>query len=364
MYGRRGELTSTQIAVIVLVIVGFVIVVVFLGLFFEEKPDKELCRLSILERATAPGLSDEIPLNCKAEKVCIVTDKKNDCPNLGKEGVRKVVLDIPTGSSLADDLKRKKALRKIEEETANAIFDCWKTTGQGKLDVFGGTVNSIVEGAKIDVWKEKVKPQCIVCSRLTIGNDVHEIDEEVIKNNEESFFEGMDVNNYMGTTNVPGTGKTYNSIFTGESGPGGYAEFSKELSLNKNEEGLDKRTTSEIAILFLQIKVSAETPSSVFRDAWGQGFLAGNAILFGTKQLLAGGVWGIFLKQLAVGAVSAGFALEAEDQQEENQLVAGASCGNLLSKDGERIGCSFVQTMEWNSKLINDKCSGGVFGKL
>src|SRR3989344_8561126 len=56
---KRGELTSTQIASIILVIIGLAIgLMFFFGIFKNESlTDRELCKLSILSRATLPSVA-------------------------------------------------------------------------------------------------------------------------------------------------------------------------------------------------------------------------------------------------------------------------------------------------------------------
>ena len=73
---KKGDLTSFQIINIVLAIAGFVVVLIFLSILFSDRgeTDREVCRLSILTRATAPDiLQANVPLKCKTEKICITT---------------------------------------------------------------------------------------------------------------------------------------------------------------------------------------------------------------------------------------------------------------------------------------------------
>ena len=75
---KRGELTSTQLAMIILAVVGFLIIGFALYKVFnnDSLTNRDLCRLSIVSRATVPGIAQQaVPLNCFTEKVCITVDK-------------------------------------------------------------------------------------------------------------------------------------------------------------------------------------------------------------------------------------------------------------------------------------------------
>jgi len=191
---KRGDLSSTQLVVIILAIAGFAFGVMFLfGVFKNDSlTNRDLCKLSILSRATVPGVvQNAIPLDCFTEKICITTEKsfienvkkkvrgtlsinsqaiinqKSDCKQFaGEENVREVKIKI-------NKVDIESSRKIIEEEYANAMFDCWVMTGQGKLDVFRGTgsttvSSSILEGLLPDLGHliRTIKPQCLVCSRI------------------------------------------------------------------------------------------------------------------------------------------------------------------------------------------------------
>ena len=185
---KRGELTSTQIVFIILAIVGFIIVaLLFSSLFLEQGAltQRELCKLSLIERATIPIIGNKIvPVQCSTEKICI-TSKGNECEQfIGEENVRNVRIN----SNKPDE-----AREIIERESANAMFDCWSMTGEGKIDIFDST-DSIVDLAK---------PKCIVCSRVAISEEV-----------DENILEEIDLNKYLAEKKVPGSSLTYLQTFT------------------------------------------------------------------------------------------------------------------------------------------------------
>ena len=62
---KRGELTSTQIGMLVIAIMGFLVVLFFiLGFDFGGVSEREVCHLSVLTRGTSPEAAQMyIPLN-------------------------------------------------------------------------------------------------------------------------------------------------------------------------------------------------------------------------------------------------------------------------------------------------------------
>ena len=193
---KKGELTSTQLATLVIVIVGFAIAVIFLWSVFGNKDltERDVCRLSILSRATVPGVvQQEVPLSCFTEKICItkkksfiekakatfslsgsaVNSKNGDCEQFsGENNVRDVKID------LTNTLK---ASEEIQREVANAMYDCWIMAGQGKLDIFSGkesysdnVANALIgEGLEWASLKlPEIKPACLVCSRVAFSNEI------------------------------------------------------------------------------------------------------------------------------------------------------------------------------------------------
>lgn len=366
--GKRGELTSRQIVLIILVIAGLIIGVLFFALFFEERPDKEVCRLSVVERASAPFGKEVIPLKCTTEKICITTRKSKKCKEFaGEENIRYVTLDIPLGKSSRDIAKRKEAVKTIERETANAMFDCWKMTGEGQLDIFGedGFAKDIANQVFGNSLPKNVRPKCIVCSRLAISDSVRERDKEVKAKINEEILSKVDANKYMVTEKVPGSKLTYLQTFTDES-ISGYVDFSKSEALAiKSGKVKPKSGISQLAMVFVQIKVTDQDADAVYSDTFKTGLVAGGtAMLFGPGRLIvrATGLPGAIVAGLAIGAISASYASTAQKSVESNQMMAAVTCGKFLTheKRQEQRGCSLVKAMTWEVDGINELCSGGI----
>src|SRR3989344_4923299 len=126
---KRGELTSTEITIWILAIVGFGIVLAALFLInLGGYSSEDICKLSVLSRGTAPAGGGYIPLKCVAEKICIREGFSGGCEDefAGEKDVEYIRL------SGSDGVKADK----IEEITANAMYDCWTMMGEGKVDLF------------------------------------------------------------------------------------------------------------------------------------------------------------------------------------------------------------------------------------
>lgn len=360
---KRGELTSTQIVTIILALVGFALVGLALYSIFEDDSltNRDICRLSILSRATVPALGQQlVPLNCQTEKICITVDgKNNDCKQFaGEKNVRKVEVKVDGG------LNDARAIETIQREVANAMYDCWLMTGQGKLDIFppgnsDGSTWSFVEQitAEMDLNSVSVKPSCIVCSRLAFSDALYESDKQF------NFLKDIDYNNFMSTQVVPGTTRTYTSVFTGESGTG-YASIAQEESLGEKPKGFNEpKGSSHFAVVFAQIKVSGEEPKDQFWNTLKAGGIVGGVAAVSSPGSILS-VPLTIIKILTVGAISTNLAFNAESTTSENQAISAATCGNFESTIEGQKGCSLVKLMDWNVNEVNSLCSGGIEGNL
>ena len=73
---KRGELTSSEIITLLLTIVGFIAILIFImvALDLRKQTEDEICKLSVLTRATAPDVAQRFtPLKCKTKKLIRAT---------------------------------------------------------------------------------------------------------------------------------------------------------------------------------------------------------------------------------------------------------------------------------------------------
>ena len=160
MIGKRGELTSSEILSIIFAIAGFIIILIFLAVIYDAgtgEDTRELCRLSVLTRASAPfnSVQASVPLKCATEKVCISTSGKKDaCPEfIGEANVRGVKLEGESVVEKADV---------IEKEYADAMYFCWSMMGKGQLNVFKNSEISSSLFSDLLGTTPKVYPTCVI----------------------------------------------------------------------------------------------------------------------------------------------------------------------------------------------------------
>jgi len=336
MFGKRGELTSSQIIGIVIVLAGFVVLLLFLpaitSIFGEGgDSDRELCKLSVIARATAPNaIQAGVPLRCTTEKVCLSeSGKKNECKQFaGEENIRGVKLNIKDPE---------KAAEVIEKEVADSMFFCWQTMGEGKLDLWNRRTSL-----------GDVAPMCVVCSRVAIDENLF---NDKDKNFTDKVMNLVDVNDYMAnkrpSDSVP---FTYLQFFTDI----GVGVPSREVSTEGNGEPSD-----QLAVVFGQVKVGKLSDAALSTAGTGVALYVGS-LLTPAGRITANPY---------VAAGSAITILTATGisvyKTHKGQVLAGAYCGDFTSSDEKaRKGCSVVRAIEWDAGKINGFCSGGIQGDL
>ncbi len=368
--GKRGELTSSQIIGLVLAIAGFVVVLILLfSLSLDEQSDDEVCRLSVLTRATAPSSAQNfVPLKCTTDKICLSKDGGGECEQFAGEKNVEVVKLKGKDSEMAE---------KIEEVSANAKFDCWSMLGEGKLDLFGNFWKEIGLSSALH------EATCVICSRVAIDADSFsdkcgkdDYDKEECEKALEPVLSKVDINEYMENNNVPGRDRTYAYLFSGGSSSrlvrvddsevdeetvendfkaSKYGSKFLDAALKDDKEKLKL----ERAYLFSQVKVGGALESSKKTALLGGGLLAGAFTTPILRKAVANPyALGTALLVIAGSATYAGFNTAAA------QEAAAGYCGSLQSsvtgsnpkKDGGKIGCSLVQGVDYDFRKINAIC--------
>ncbi len=376
---KRGSLSAREIIIVIISIVAFILAgyILYLLIDTDDLNERELCRLSILERATFPGVVEKaIPLSCTTEKICITTAKKNKCKQFaGESNVKPLVIKISPEMSLKEqDI----AVRTIEEASANAMLDCWVMTGQGSLDIFSsyspeqGIASRLVDASfeKLDISIDEIKPKCIVCSRIAFSDDIYVQDKLFAdkQSDKKGILSRVDVNKFMATNLVEGTGKKYLEFLAGEEAADQYPEVSMTEILDTTSYVYG---SSQVAAMFMQIKVDSTNPGAAGLkggfSAFGVGalgaFLGPGKIV---NYLIPGPGWvKAAVKLVSIGVVSTAIGLDTKYTQKKNQALAQAKCGQFQSRlPGDQLGCSLIKLMNWDAASVNDLCLGGIEGKL
>jgi hypothetical protein len=342
---KRGQITMKYLIVLVLAIIGFVIVLILLfSLEFESFSEDEICKLSVLSRASVPSAGQGyVPLKCSTKKYCI-TDNNfigGGCDQFAGENNVKMVRLKGSVEAKADQ---------IEAVSAEAMRTCWTQMGEGKLDLFAEKVDVNPLNAVENFFNLGDKgPSCVICSRVALSKDVLD-DEELLKK--------VDVNEYMEKTQVPGSSLTYLQTFTDSQVRAYSGEIETELGSGENL----KRGTDQLAMLFMQIKTDEDPTDAFTEGALGTaGFIFGSSYAFGVVGKLVKNPYTIALSVVASlggGLVKAAGAAEA-------QQISVATCGQF-SKSGNdqknKHGCSAVVPVDYNNIARVNKLCGKIEG--
>lgn len=362
---KKGAGMSTQqIIGLIITLIGFSIIVIVAIPFFTSSDvgDEEICRLSILARATAPTEAQGIvPINCRTKKICITVSGGGECEK-NFAGEKNVVIEkIP--KSYFDEKNWQKAKKFIEEKTVEAFYTCWSMTGKGKLDLFGNYWNQ--RGLEIK------EPVCILCSKVAI-------DPSVLKTPiGRKIVDEIDVHGYMENTKIPRQTMTFLEAMTDRQ----VSSYSVATS-NKFEEALNNpailtqrelpwdseqeiKESMEIAVIFSQVKATgyAEAYNELAKSALYLGATAftvpsipviGPTVGKVTKRLIlspAGITAAILSAGVVVGYVGGTVYYGRE--------LAAGYCGLFTTNepnDKLKEGCSLVQIAPYKAGYVNAIC--------
>jgi len=353
IFEKKGEITSFHLVALIIAIVGFAVVLILLfSLEFESFSGEEVCRLSVLSRATTPlSVQGYVPLQCTTKKVCITDNTSGKCEQFaGEKGVVKVTLPN-------DEVE---AAEVIERKSVEAMYKCWKMMGEGKLDLFA-------EPIEINMWGnvegflnlDRGGPTCVICTRVALDKDLvykKDSDGKFTKDITERFQKisnYIDVNGYISAEGPKDSKKTYLRLFTNDQ----IGELEKEFT----DEGSKKVGTDQIGIMFMQIK-SAEDPAT----AAGKGAVAVVGVILGGSFAL--GTTGSLAKMAVshpivalvglVAGVGGTAGLKAYGAYQE-QLLSASYCKEFSGKESEKnkLGCSVVAPVDYNNIAeVNKLC--------
>lgn len=349
MTEKRGELTSTQLPLLILALVGFVILLVFMYTIFNNQSgtNDEICRVSVLTRATAPDIAQSsIPLKCTTDKICIsLSGRDSECPQFAGEKAESIRLSGNPGN-LADFAAMRTT---IEQTLANSMYDCWKMMGTGKLDLYGSGWKSL--GLASDTGKAT----CVICTRVALGNDVVKA----------GFPEKIQLGDYLKNQKVPPDYQTsYLEAFTDNQFDNYPSVQQVDSYLQSNKILKDDsvklsglQSGNQLAIVFAQNKPTQW--DSVAKN-WAYG-------IFGS-MLSAGRISG--QAGLVLGLAETGVAAYGVANAYSGQHAAVVQCRDVVaseaavkdSGEGDRFrhGCSLIETLPYNVNDINTLCAGGV----
>jgi hypothetical protein len=268
---KKGDLTSTQIITIIVLIVSFgIILIFFIGLGLKGETEKERCRNSVVLRGINFG--GVVKLNCKTEDVCI---------SMG-ENCKEAIADTKT--------VKVKSEEELFETLSNLLYDCWWQMGEGKI-------NYLPTGED--------GPYCAICSRIHFDNKIQAyFDRGMSLPNFYSYLRGKptpdgktnmlfylyglnDVNAALKSLQGPDAQKNDDFIGTATGKlnlayPNGYVIFT---SITKKGWGLWTIVGTSLAIgggVVLTLIAPPVGLSVAAAAAWGGGVAAGSGLVIGS----------------------------------------------------------------------------------
>ncbi|MCK5149776.1 hypothetical protein KAJ87_02530 [Candidatus Pacearchaeota archaeon] len=169
---KKGELTTQQIVMLIILITSFVIILFLLfRLNFGETTEKEICHNSVVLKGNSQLPDNALSLDCKTSYICI--SKDGSCDKMKNSEIKKVASDEEVYQILADELA-----------------DCWWMFGEGKIDY---------------VQKDLISNlYCSLCSQIAFDESVKEI-----PGFEEGIFNQKDLYDFMSKEKLSGGEKTY-----------------------------------------------------------------------------------------------------------------------------------------------------------
>ena len=335
MGNKRGATTMAYfLFILIIAVVSFGVLLYFiLSADVEELGVDGVCQVSVLTRATTPNaleLKNQVPLKCSTKKICISDGGNGNCEQFARE---KEIINVKLESDSVG------AARGIEKTIADSMLYCWRTMGEGKLDLMGQ------EGGF-----EKAEPRCVICSRIAL-------DKGFVNKNYKNVRGLVDINKYLENHEAPNSnGKSYLSVFSDES-VRAYGSFREDIA---NTEG---KITNEYAVLFAQINTNTEPLDAAGKVVTGGFVLGGGALLTSFGRSILGSPLGALGAITGIGAA----ATYAGINQRNNQIISAGYCGQFkssVSKDDKlRKGCSIVTVVDYsNVEKINELCKGGIEG--
>lgn len=269
---KKGQLTQQQLVLIILSVLGFIILLYFLGMLpIKPVASTQMCHLSVVARSTSIAGMEAgkiFPLRCKTKEVEIKT---------------------------ADKLE-------IEKKLADEMRECWSMLGEGKLDFLtGGPFGE--------------KGMCMICSIITFDKAVQ---KKTPKISASEFY------NYLNTATIPEKQMSYLQYFTeSEVPPFAPASLPEMPTLEQTLNTTSPiNTTEQQAVLFIMGKKGWwERPALGFTAAVAGAKIG---IIAGPYGAIGGAIGGFFLGFLGAewfddATLVAGYEMRTHKKLDEAQ---------------------------------------------
>ena len=295
MRNKKGELTTEQIVILVIMIISFEILLFFLFCldfikYIYKGSTKDVCHNSVITRGSSIIPTEGVPLQCEREYVCLTEDKS--CEKMTKPVKYQV-----------------KTKEEVYSVLAEQMANCWWMFGEGRINYVG----------------KDMKPQlyCSICSQVVFDDSVNEIFPE-------EEFDKVEFYQYLAVKNMTNSDETYAEYLFGTN---------EIWKMHSGDFG--KIYTNKTYYILMGIT------SDVNKVGWGVS--AGGTVLIITAGLImspfTGGATGVAAIGLVTGGLIAGVG------------VAGGAAGYFLAPivAGES-GNDYIapSLIEANSQAFND----------
>jgi len=292
MISKKGELTTNQIVVLIILIASFAVILFFLlRLNLGEESEKEVCHNSVVLRSNDAIPTDSVPLNCQTTYVCITKD--GSCEKLLKPQKEKV-----------------KTPDEIYSVLARELADCWWMFGEGGLNYIGS-----------DTFKEMY---CVRCSQISFDDSVKEISG--FKN---GFFDREELYKYMANTKIS-SDETYSEYIYGTNNYNAFLNVEDGKNVEFGDFDMDK-----------QYQVVTGMTSETSTWTWvavGAGAAVLGVVTFGLAIPVAilvigtGGATGYFVLAPVVDNIFGGRTILPTLVRTDNEEWKQLGCENIATK--------------------------------
>jgi hypothetical protein len=196
---KRGELTTTQIVTLVILLISFAVILFFITqLDLGRTTEKEVCHNSVVARGSSVLPENSVPLNCQRTYVCISED--GSCEQMTNPNLKKV-----------------KTKEEVYEILAEEMADCWWMFGEGEINYVG---------------KDTIPEfYCSICSQIAFDDSIYGEEGRIF---EEGEFEKREFYRYLFEEEFS-DGETYSQYLYGTSS---FESFEGFLTSNDLEFGI------------------------------------------------------------------------------------------------------------------------------
>jgi len=296
-FNKKGEMTTQQIVVLIILIVSFAILLFFLvRLGFGNETQKEVCHNSVVTRGSAIVPTEVTPLDCQRQYVCITADNNCDAP-------------------LTNPVKKKvKSKEEFYNVLAMELTDCWWMFGEGKVNYVGKDLTENL--------------YCSLCSQIAFDSSIQDLMGAGVIQKEEFY-------RHMTLTNMTGSIQTYAKYLFGT---------------NNLEEISAGASFGEINLEGPQYYSFMAITSDVNTFGW----VAGGAAVVGALALSipTGGSSLVALAIVTAGTTVGGIGAGALSQKYVASLKEGSSGSDYLlpslveagSEEFKQLNCDYIVT--------------------